>query len=80
MTVAAHPVFADYLAAVDKWLAVLLPKMKRLLYQNGGPIITVQVPELSLDEEGGREGRRLSINIVEMTTVTWLHTKNDTWL
>lgn len=33
----------DYLAAVDKWLAVLLPKMKRLLYQNGGPIITVQV-------------------------------------
>nr|XP_012624631.1 beta-galactosidase [Microcebus murinus] len=33
----------DYLAAVDKWLGVLLPKMKRLLYQNGGPIITVQV-------------------------------------
>lgn len=33
----------DYLAAVDKWLAVLLPKMKPLLYQNGGPIITVQV-------------------------------------
>lgn len=33
----------DYLVAVDKWLAVLLPKMKPLLYQNGGPIITVQV-------------------------------------
>ncbi|KAL1782285.1 beta-galactosidase [Sigmodon hispidus] len=33
----------DYLMAVDKWLAVLLPKMKPLLYQNGGPIITVQV-------------------------------------
>ncbi|XP_006859231.1 PREDICTED: beta-galactosidase [Chrysochloris asiatica] len=33
----------DYLAAVDKWLGVLLPKMKRFLYQNGGPIITVQV-------------------------------------
>uniref|UniRef100_A0A8C6QET9 Beta-galactosidase n=4 Tax=Nannospalax galili TaxID=1026970 RepID=A0A8C6QET9_NANGA len=33
----------DYLAAVDKWLAVLLPKMKPLLYQNGGPIIMVQV-------------------------------------
>ncbi|XP_076986010.1 beta-galactosidase isoform X2 [Tamandua tetradactyla] len=33
----------DYLAAVDKWLGVLLPKMKPLLYQNGGPIITVQV-------------------------------------
>ncbi|XP_006737662.2 beta-galactosidase-like [Leptonychotes weddellii] len=32
-----------YLAAVDKWLGVLLPKMKPLLYQNGGPIITVQV-------------------------------------
>lgn len=35
--------FADYLAVVDKWLGVILPKMKRLLYQNGGPIITVQV-------------------------------------
>ncbi|XP_006890724.1 PREDICTED: beta-galactosidase [Elephantulus edwardii] len=33
----------DYIAAVDKWLGVLLPKMKPLLYQNGGPIITVQV-------------------------------------
>ncbi|XP_005383692.2 PREDICTED: beta-galactosidase [Chinchilla lanigera] len=33
----------DYLAAVDRWLGVLLPKMKPLLYQNGGPIITVQV-------------------------------------
>ncbi|KAM6169237.1 beta-galactosidase [Rhynchocyon petersi] len=33
----------NYLAAVEKWLGVLLPKMKPLLYQNGGPIITVQV-------------------------------------
>ncbi|XP_038615750.1 beta-galactosidase [Tachyglossus aculeatus] len=33
----------DYLAAVEKWMGVLLPKMKPLLYQNGGPIITVQV-------------------------------------
>ncbi|XP_036122312.1 beta-galactosidase isoform X1 [Molossus molossus] len=33
----------DYLAAVDKWLEVILPKMKPLLYENGGPIITVQV-------------------------------------
>ncbi|XP_048204582.1 beta-galactosidase [Perognathus longimembris pacificus] len=33
----------DYLQAVDKWLGVLLPKMRPLLYQNGGPIITVQV-------------------------------------
>ncbi|XP_049622428.1 beta-galactosidase [Suncus etruscus] len=33
----------DYIEAVDKWLGVLLPKMKPLLYQNGGPIITVQV-------------------------------------
>lgn len=35
--------FPDYLAAVDKWLGVLLPKMRPLLYKNGGPIITVQV-------------------------------------
>ena len=32
-----------YLSYVDKWLAVLLPKIKPLLYENGGPIITVQV-------------------------------------
>ena len=28
---------------MDKWLGVLLPKMRPLLYKNGGPIITVQV-------------------------------------
>nr|XP_020843058.1 beta-galactosidase isoform X2 [Phascolarctos cinereus] len=33
----------DYLKAVDNWLGILLPKMKPYLYQNGGPIITVQV-------------------------------------
>ena len=32
-----------YLTLVDEWLSVLLPKMKPLLYENGGPIITVQV-------------------------------------
>ncbi|XP_028605955.2 beta-galactosidase isoform X1 [Podarcis muralis] len=34
---------ADYLAAVERWMGVLLPKMKVHLYQNGGPIIMVQV-------------------------------------
>nr|XP_013803559.1 PREDICTED: beta-galactosidase [Apteryx mantelli mantelli] len=34
---------SDYLAAVGKWIGVLLPKMKPHLYQNGGPIIMVQV-------------------------------------
>ncbi|KAM5156809.1 beta-galactosidase [Mantella aurantiaca] len=33
----------DYLQAVDNWMSVFLPKMKPLLFQNGGPIITVQV-------------------------------------
>ncbi|KFP87948.1 Beta-galactosidase, partial [Acanthisitta chloris] len=33
----------DYLAAVGKWMSVLLPKMRPHLYQNGGPIIMVQV-------------------------------------
>ncbi|XP_018428213.1 PREDICTED: beta-galactosidase [Nanorana parkeri] len=33
----------DYLQAVDNWMSVFLPKIKPLLYQNGGPIITVQV-------------------------------------
>ncbi|XP_061627744.1 beta-galactosidase isoform X3 [Phyllopteryx taeniolatus] len=33
----------DYIAAVDSWMSKLLPMMKRFLYQNGGPIISVQV-------------------------------------
>ncbi|KFR03751.1 Beta-galactosidase, partial [Opisthocomus hoazin] len=33
----------DYLAAVEKWMGVLLPKMRPHLYQNGGPVIMVQV-------------------------------------
>uniref|UniRef100_A0A8C0H1M1 Galactosidase beta 1 n=1 Tax=Chelonoidis abingdonii TaxID=106734 RepID=A0A8C0H1M1_CHEAB len=33
----------DYLAAVERWMGVLLPKMKPYLYQNGGPVIMVQV-------------------------------------
>lgn len=33
----------DYLAAVDTWMGKLLPMIKPFLYQNGGPIITVQV-------------------------------------
>nr|XP_014348528.1 PREDICTED: beta-galactosidase [Latimeria chalumnae] len=32
----------DYLAAVDQWMGELLPRIKPFLYQNGGPIITVQ--------------------------------------
>ena len=32
-----------YLYYVDRWLAVLLSQMKPLLYENGGPIISVQV-------------------------------------
>ncbi|KFZ66129.1 Beta-galactosidase, partial [Antrostomus carolinensis] len=34
---------SDYLAAVEKWMSVLLPKMRPHLYQNGGPVIMVQV-------------------------------------
>ncbi|CAL8238005.1 unnamed protein product, partial [Merluccius merluccius] len=33
----------DYIAAVDTWMSKLLPMMKPFLYQNGGPIISVQV-------------------------------------
>nr|XP_020457795.1 beta-galactosidase [Monopterus albus] len=33
----------DYIAAADKWMGKLLPMIKPYLYQNGGPIITVQV-------------------------------------
>uniref|UniRef100_A0A8C9R403 Beta-galactosidase n=1 Tax=Scleropages formosus TaxID=113540 RepID=A0A8C9R403_SCLFO len=33
----------DYIRAVDNWMGNLLPKIKPFLYQNGGPIITVQV-------------------------------------
>ena len=30
---------------VDKWLSVLLPKVRKLLYSNGGPVIMVQVAD-----------------------------------
>ncbi|XP_076150768.1 beta-galactosidase isoform X1 [Alosa pseudoharengus] len=33
----------DYIAAVDKWMGKLLPLIRPFLYQNGGPVITVQV-------------------------------------
>uniref|UniRef100_UPI003AAD01B7 beta-galactosidase isoform X1 n=1 Tax=Centroberyx gerrardi TaxID=166262 RepID=UPI003AAD01B7 len=33
----------DYIAAVDTWMGKLLPMIKPFLYQNGGPVITVQV-------------------------------------
>lgn len=33
----------SYLVQVEKWFSVLLPKIKPLLYNNGGPIIMVQV-------------------------------------
>ncbi|KAL5262028.1 hypothetical protein ACHWQZ_G007662 [Mnemiopsis leidyi] len=32
-----------YIEAIAKWFAVLLPMIKPFLYENGGPIITVQV-------------------------------------
>ena len=32
-----------YMAAVNRWFDVLLPKAAPYLYKNGGPIITVQV-------------------------------------
>lgn len=37
------PFSPAYLAAVDSWLHVLLPKIKPRLYQHGGNIISVQV-------------------------------------
>lgn len=73
--------FVDYLAAVDKWLTVLLPKMKPLLYQNGGPIITVQVLGAEPGLGGGeRGGPQLSINIMEMMVVVpGYSAKNDSF-
>lgn len=35
--------FIAYIAAVDRWMGVLLPKIKPLIYSNGGPVISVQV-------------------------------------
>lgn len=34
----------DFLAAVDSWFQVLLPKIYPWLYHNGGNIISIQVP------------------------------------
>ena len=32
-----------YLSYVDEWFDILLPKFKRFMYTNGGPIITAQI-------------------------------------
>ena len=32
-----------YIAAVDRWWGVLLPKVKPMLYSNGGNVVMVQV-------------------------------------
>ena len=34
---------AAYMTHVDRWWGELLPRMTRLLYSNGGPIVMVQV-------------------------------------
>ncbi|VDP69881.1 unnamed protein product [Echinostoma caproni] len=34
---------ADYMNEVDRWMGIILPKMKRFLYTEGGPIIMVQL-------------------------------------
>jgi len=33
----------QYVAEGERWFSVLLPKIKPLLYQNGGPVIMVQI-------------------------------------
>ncbi|XP_067119019.1 beta-galactosidase-like [Centruroides vittatus] len=33
----------DYLYYVDRWFNILFPKLKPLLYSNGGPIISIQI-------------------------------------
>jgi len=33
----------QYMAEVEKWLSVIMPKIKPMLYQNGGPVVMVQV-------------------------------------
>lgn len=42
----------DFLAAVDSWFKVLLPKIYPWLYHNGGNIISIQV------QRGSDWGRR----------------------
>ncbi len=34
---------SSYIAEVERWLAKLMPMIKPFLYQNGGPVIMVQV-------------------------------------
>ncbi|XP_023222257.1 beta-galactosidase-like [Centruroides sculpturatus] len=34
---------ADYLYYVDRWFNILFPKLKPLLYSNGGPVISIQI-------------------------------------
>lgn len=39
-----HEIFiADYVNEVNLWYQILMPKIEQYLYENGGPIIMVQV-------------------------------------
>ncbi len=51
----------DYLAAVDAWWGVLLPRMRPLLYQSGGPIVMVQVSQML---NFAAESRQLFKNVI----------------
>ena len=47
----------DPLWQVDAWWAVLLPRMLPLLWENGGPVIMVQVSnKMELGTEGMTQG------------------------
>lgn len=37
------PLALGYIEEVDRWMEKLLPMIRPFLYQNGGPVITVQV-------------------------------------
>ena len=47
-----------FLAHVDCWWAVLFGRLRRHLYQNGGPIVMVQVSTALASQESAPPGGR----------------------
>ena len=60
-----------YLKIVEKWMSVLLTKLRPLLYENGGPIISVQV-----ENEYGSYGND-HVYMRKLETVFRKHLGND---
>lgn len=66
---------SNYIAHVDRWFSVLLPKVAPYLHQRGGPIAMVQVAMLHSKENIENRKVRNRVPEIVMVQVAMLHKK-----